>query len=135
MRLSFRPLYFAALLLAGCSESTLPMRRAQDLDNYRYDFQQVCFCLQDQIKPVTIAVRDGKVVAVRSRETGEDLTRRGNWPTINDLYDRIDEARREGTTHLVVELDPKLGYPTLVEIGTLSNDAGVRYVSSNLRPL
>ena len=135
MRLSLRPLCFAALLLAGCSESTLPLRSAHDLENYRYDFKQVCFCLQDQIQPVTIAVRDGKVVSVRSRETGADLTRRGNWPTIDDLFDRIEAARRQGTKPLIVELDRELGYPTLVEIGTLANDAGVRYLSSNLRPL
>ncbi|HEX8831911.1 MAG TPA: DUF6174 domain-containing protein [Longimicrobium sp.] len=144
---SLRPLFFAVLLLAGCDNATLTVDpaataeerqwQAQRLDDYRYDFDQHCFCVPEQVAPVTIDVIDGRVSRVVVRATGQDITARAGlrWPTIVELFRIIDEARRNGTEPLEVRYDETRGYPTYIEAGTLYNDAGVIYTASNLRPL
>jgi hypothetical protein len=105
--------------------------------DYTYEFQQQCFCVREQVQPVTIEVRDGAVMRAVSRETGEDLAgvEGLRWPTIADLFRVIVEAEANGVTPLVVRYDPELGYPTHIEAGSLAADAGVVYTASDLEPL
>lgn len=135
MRLILRTMCIALLAVAGCSRDVTGS--GWDGADYRYDFQRVCFCTREAVQPVTIEVRGGQVVRVVTRPGGEDVTntRYATWPTIEDLLDEIDEARRRGEKHLVVRYDTQLGYPTFIEIGTLENDAGVRYTADNLERL
>jgi hypothetical protein len=123
----------ALLAVAGCSRDVTGLEGA----DYRYDFQRLCFCVEEAVQPVTIEVRDGRVVRVVTRPGGKDVTNAEfvNWPTIEDLVDEIEEARARGEKNLVVRYDEKLGYPTFIEIGTLANDAGVRYTADNLEYL
>jgi hypothetical protein len=107
---------------------------AAALTDYRFDFQQQCFCVREQVQPVTIEVRDGRISRVVSRETGEDVAAvQGlQWRTIPDLFRVISEARQNGVTPLIVQYDPQLGYPVRIEAGSLAADAGVIYAVSNL---
>lgn len=107
------------------------------LESYRFEFQQQCFCVREQVQPVTIEVRDGRIARVVSNETGEDLSDEPNlrWPTVSDLFDVIAEAQANGTEPLVVRYDPRLGYPTHIEIGSLAADAGIIYSAANLEPM
>jgi hypothetical protein len=107
---------------------------AAALMDYRFDFQQQCFCVREQVQPVTIDVRDGRISRVVSRETGEDVAAvQGlQWRTIPDLFRVISEARQSGVTPLIVQYDPQLGYPVRIEAGSLAADAGVIYAVSNL---
>ncbi len=144
---SLRPLCFALVFLAGCASATIatdaagtPQERqwqARAMDDYRYDFEQQCFCVREQTVPVTIEVADGRVRRVVVRATGEDVTGRQNlrWPTVPELFRLVDQARRNGTQPLVVRFDESMGYPTYIEAGTLANDAGIIYRATNLRPL
>lgn len=110
---------------------------AAGLQDYRFDFQQQCFCVPEQVQPVTIEVRGGRVARVTARETGQDITgvEGLHWFTVPDLFRVIDAARRDGVTPLDVRYDPDLGYPTSIEAGSLAADAGAVYSVSNLRPL
>lgn len=110
---------------------------AAGLEDYRFDFQQQCFCVRDQVQPVTIEVRGGRVVRVISRETGADMTTVEGlrWPTVPDLFRVMSEARENGVTPLIVRYDPQLGYPAHIEAGSLAADAGIIYTVSNLAPL
>ena len=147
--MTLRFLFAALLLLAGCTRAIAPAdepaatstpeeRRweAARLSDYRYDFEQQCFCLREQTQPVTVEVRGGRVARVVSRETGQPVVQRENlrWHTIPELFRMAAEARRNGTETKVTH-DPRLGYPTRIEIGSLAADAGVIYIASNLRPL
>lgn len=111
--------------------------QAAGLQDYQFDFQQQCFCVLEQVQPVTIEVRGGKVARVVSRETGQDLTGVPglHWRTVPELFQVIEGAERDGVTPLEVRYDPELGYPTQIEAGSLAADAGVVYSASNLRPL
>jgi hypothetical protein len=111
--------------------------QAAGLRDYRYDFEQQCFCTEERRQPVTVEVRGGRVVRVVSRATGREVPLRDDlrWYTVPELFARVAEARREGVLPLEVAYDPRLGYPTRIEAGSLAADAGVVYLASNLRPL
>jgi hypothetical protein len=108
---------------------------AAALGDYRYDFQQQCFCVREQVQPVTIEVRGGRVARVVSRETGAEVAASDGlrWYTVPELFEVIAEARRNGVTPLVVRYDAELGYPTHIEAGSLAADAGTIYSASNLQ--
>ena len=150
MHPALRLLSLALPFLLGCSAAQPPAAdpmstvaaqqqrwQAANVDDYRFHFQQQCFCVREQVQPVIIEVRDGQIARVLSRETGQEVARGENlrWYTIADLFGLVSEARQNGREPLVVRYDPQLGYPTHIEIGTLANDAGVIYSASNLQPL
>lgn len=143
-----RTILLALVLLAsgGCVPGGAPPAAPQDadrqrweaaaLDDYRYDFQQQCFCIREQVQPVTIEVRGGRVHRVVSRETGSVVADPNlRWPTIPELFEIVAEAREGGSGPVEVRYDPRLGYPTHIQTGTLANDAGVIYTASGVRPL
>lgn len=142
-----RPILLALLVLGACatapaarpSAAATPQEtqwRAAALADYRYDFEQQCFCLREQTQPVTVEVRGGRVTRVVSRETGQEVARGENlrWHTVPGLFQLAADARGNGSEPRVT-YDPRLGYPTRIEIGSLAADAGVIYLASNLRPL
>ncbi|HEX6042017.1 DUF6174 domain-containing protein [Longimicrobium sp.] len=101
------------------------------IDDYRFAYSRVCFCLQHGTVQVT--VRDGRVTDVRKVESGEPVAREywREFPTVDELFGAISDAQgREDVT--AVKFHPTLGYPVEAEIGTLANDAGVRHVLSGL---
>jgi hypothetical protein len=128
-----------ALALSGCARPFLLPRdeegevsaqrrrwEAQNLDDYRFNLSRTCFCVP--LGAVVVEVRDDRVVAVKDARTGNPVTgpEAQGIPTIDQLFDYIAEAADEGT-YLDVRYHSTLGYPTEAEIGTLANDAGVRY--------
>jgi hypothetical protein len=123
------------------SGTDLPVEQRQweaaALADYRFDFQQQCFCVREQVQPVTIEVRDGAISRVVSRETGDEVVASEGlrWHTIADLFGIIDDARERGVEPLVVHYDAQLGYPVHIEAGSLAADAGIIYTASNLQPL
>ncbi len=143
-------IFLVCLALAGCTGGQRSDPEAQDtlaahrqawadagLDDYTYSFKQDCFCVLEQVQPVTIEVRDGRIARVVSAESGEDITGNTNlrWYTVSELFGLIEEAGMNGWEPLIVEYDAELGYPTRIEIGSLAADAGVIYTASGLRPL
>jgi len=129
-------LTIGVVFLAACISSPIDSRwTADQLQDYRFDFDRICFCLSEAVEPVRITVRDGVVRDVRSRRTGERMPSSSiiPWFTLAELMVQAREAGAEGTLTRV-EYDPR-GYPTLIEIGDLAADAGVRYVVDRVQPL
>jgi hypothetical protein len=136
------------LSLAGCAGASPPADplhevrsaraawAAEELRDYRFDFDRQCFCVREAVEPVTIEVRDGHLHEVRSRSTGEVMPRSDAvpWYTIEQLFDHIAEAQAAGLQAVLVDYHPR-GYPTVIEIGSLAADAGVHYNVRNLEPL
>lgn len=107
------------------------------IDDYRYTYSAVCYCPKQG--PVQVTVHDGKIISVKG--AGADQSTQivaGDEPlvvlTVDELFDRIEEAHETGT-YADVTYHPQLDYPTSAEIGTMANDAGVRYLISDLIPL
>jgi hypothetical protein len=139
----------AALVLAACdmpteSEGVTPIPgepslqrqlwEQQDIDDYRFAYSRMCFCLE--LPLVNVRVRDGQVVDVRVASTGR-LLDRDRWdeiPTVDQVFDFIAqaEARDEASD---VKYHPTLGYPMRVMLGDMSVDAGINYSLDALDPV
>ncbi len=104
---------------------------AQAIDDYRFAYSRVCFCLQRGT--VRVTVRDGRVTDVRQVKTGLQVPREswGEFLTVDGLFDEIAEAQAR-SEYAAATFHPTLGYPVEAEIGTLANDAGVRHLLSGL---
>jgi hypothetical protein len=134
-----------AVALSGCARPFLLPRdedgevaaqrrrwESQNLDDYRFNFARTCFC--GPLGAVIVEVRDDHVVSVKDAQTGSPVigANAQGIPTIDKLFDYIEAAADEGT-YLDVKYHASLGYPTEAEIGTLANDAGVRYSVGNVQ--
>jgi hypothetical protein len=118
------------------SRSALSLWRSGGWTDYEYHFERVCFCTSEYVEPVLVEVRQGRIVAVTSTVDGEarSLTGPVPWYTVDDLFRLVQNARSSGRERLLVEYHPS-GYPMMIEIGTLENDAGVRYLVGGVRRL
>ena len=105
--------------------------RAQDIDDYRFAYSRVCFCLQRGTVQVT--VRDGRITDVRQVESGQAVPRESwaEFPTVDALFEQIAAAQSRNV-YTDIKFHPSLGYPVEAEVGTLANDAGVRHTVSGL---
>jgi hypothetical protein len=107
---------------------------AQDVDDYRFAYHRVCFCMQRGTVQVT--VRDGRVTDVRQVGSGWPVPRDawGEFLTVDALFQEIAEAQARGE-YTAATYHPTLGYPVEADVGTLANDAGVRHILSGLKPI
>jgi hypothetical protein len=106
----------------------------QGIDDYRVAFSRECFCAQPGTVQVT--VRDGRVTDVRQVANGQPVPRETlpEYLTVDALFDAIAAAQSRND-YTSSRFHPTLGYPVEAEIGTLANDAGVRYILSGLVPI
>ena len=68
--------------------------KAGHLSDYRFVWQQQCFCLVDAVQPIVVTVRHGVIVsAVDTKGAAVSDDVRANLLTIDALYRRVDEMR------------------------------------------
>ncbi len=100
---------------------------------YAYDFSVTCFCIHRG--EYAVEVRGGRITSLRTAEGAAVPEDRAAYIlTIEQLFDRLTSASREGTP-VRAAYDVALGYPTEAEIGMLANDSGTLYRVTHLRPL
>ncbi|HEX5869884.1 MAG TPA: DUF6174 domain-containing protein [Longimicrobium sp.] len=101
---------------------------------YAYDLAISCFCIHRG--EYTVEVRNGSVASARERASGAaaDASRMALIPSVDRLFEMINEASRNGRP-LRVEYDAQRGYPREAEIGLLADDSGTLYTIENLRAL
>ena len=89
----------------------------QNISNYRYTFSNSCFCIPDARGPVIIEVRNGET-SITSVETGEAVDPQyfQQYNTIPKLFNVIQDAIKDDAFSLNVRYDPRLGYPTQINI-------------------
>jgi hypothetical protein len=93
--------------------------------SYSYEVQRTCFCPEEYRTPARVEVRDRQVIDARVLATGEPLPIAIFDPIDSLFADAIEVAERGGPVE--VTYHPRFSYPISLEIGTLANDAGVRY--------
>ncbi len=136
----------AALVLAGCSESTAPVPDELALNvrkwekrgppSYSYDYQAICFCIDSVLRPVRISVTDKAVSRVVFRDTQEVVAAEGldDYPTVEDLFEVIRDAIARNAHSIEVRYDALFGYPTEASIDYQQNvaDEEFGFRASNL---
>ena len=121
------------LAVASCRDSTGPttlpeakaLWQAQNYSSYVYTGTRMCFC-GGPTGPVEVMVAGGIVRSVVDPVTGVQYDGTG-WPTMDALF-----ALAETQPVRRLRFDPRLGYPTLLEICCVEDDSGVRYTVAGL---
>ncbi len=136
-------------LLIGCASDplepemdALSAARARwstaGLRDYEFEFQRLCFCGPDFVRPLHLVVVDGSVSSATYLDTGEPaMGPLDSFPTIEDLFDEIRAALDQGADSVVASYDRDSGYPTRVEIDFIEQaiDDEMTFVVSALIPL
>lgn len=87
----------------------------QDIDTYTYVFQRSCECLPQDTAPKQVDVVDGMVVSVDGQSAsvdGQPLQAFANIPTIDGLFDKIQQAIDSNPYRMNIQYDETLGYPS-----------------------
>ena len=89
----------------------------QNIPNYRFQLRQSCFC-HDSGTPFEIRVQNGVVVEVKDVSTGEPVSpsQFSFSPTIESLFDKIQNAVERPAYSLQVTYDSTYGFPNSASI-------------------
>ncbi|MEH2378584.1 MAG: DUF6174 domain-containing protein [Nostoc sp.] len=92
--------------------------RRQRIPNYRYEFTRSCNCLPKATELVIIQVRNGVTTSITSKETGKPVDAQlfQKYNTIPKLFNIIRNALIKKAANLTVQYEPKIGYPTQINI-------------------
>jgi hypothetical protein len=86
-------------------------------DRYSYTLRWGCFCPADYVRPTRITVRDGEITNVVDAETGAVVEKSArNAVTIEELFEKLDEAYARNAERVDVAYDPTYGHPASVSI-------------------
>lgn len=91
--------------------------KKQKIRNYRFKISKSCFCLPKASGPVTVTVRQGQktyVTDVAGKAVEPEFF--NQYDTIPKLFNVIEDAIAKKASNLTVQYDPKLGYPTKINI-------------------
>jgi len=123
-------LLVALLLLAGmaCEAPTAPGERdsleaararwrALGSQSYSYEVNRSCFCLLGG-RRMTVTVQAGVVTAAEFQDSGAGVEAAllSYVPTVDDLFDLIEDALARNASYFSALYDPGYGYPTRIEI-------------------
>ena len=96
--------------------------KARGFADYRYEMKGSCFCPAEINRWTRVTVRQGRVVAAEPVEPDSTLpvSNLNLWEPIDSLFGRLrqfarDKSLQRNYSDIVVEFDPILGFPTLVD--------------------
>jgi len=111
----------------------------QKLTNYRFTFSRSCFCVTQATQPVQITVRNGQVASITAVNNNEpvDAELFQQYNSIPKLFGIMEDAIARKASSITVKYDPKLGYPTQINIDYDQQmaDEELFLTISNLQPL
>ena len=119
-------LVFLVALLTACGASQRPalqhnrsLWESQAIQHYRFNLKVGCFCPWNALMPLTIEVKNGAIVSMVGSNGGDitpylDTFRA--YATIESLFDLVDSAISKRVYNLVVQYDPKYGFPASIVI-------------------
>lgn len=89
----------------------------QNIPNYRYQLREHCFC-PNADRPFEIRVQNGVVVEVKNVGTGEMVnpSQFTYYPTVESLFDKIQNAIERPAYKLEVTFDSAYGFPSSASI-------------------
>ncbi len=126
-------LHVAALASVSCSDPTGPdgnrlseqraLWESQGLKDYTFDVQRLCFCLVRE--RVRVRVVDGAVAGAVDVVADEELdTDELQWyPSIDGLFDLLEDAYDRGAHRVEVDFHVSEGYPKRIWIDYQENVA------------
>jgi hypothetical protein len=120
---------FLILLIAfltACGASQRPalvhnrsLWESQAIQHYRFNLNVGCFCPWNALMPLTIEVQNGKIASMVASNGGDISPYLDTFrahATIESLFDLVDSAISKRVYKLVVQYDPKYGFPASIDI-------------------
>jgi hypothetical protein len=110
-------------LCASCSDALSPESKLTELDAarrkwaqkgfplYLYTMRRVCFCINTN--PLDVSVSNGKVVQVYD-QTQQKTVDLAFGQTVEQLFEFVDSAIRNGAATIDVSYDAALGFPIFI---------------------
>ncbi|HJU87581.1 MAG TPA: DUF6174 domain-containing protein [Gemmatimonadota bacterium] len=91
---------------------------AQRIDDYQLTFSRTCFCAPEGAGLVVLTVRAGEPVEWLYFLSGDPVAPewRAVFPTVDGLFDFLDDAVDRGAEGIDVAFDPDFGLPTTVRV-------------------
>jgi hypothetical protein len=125
--LTFACLAAAAATLGACDGPTAPERQLQVARlkwertrpaAYTVTVARLCYCLIEVVGPAIVSVRDGVVESRTYVANGAAVSPAyaEYFPTIDGLFEVIEDARRQRADAIDVTYDPAFGFPTVISI-------------------
>jgi hypothetical protein len=137
----------AAATLAACDGPTAPERKLQAARlkwehtrpaAYTITVARYCFCAQEGSGPVIVSVRDGVVESRTYVKSGASVapTDADYFPTVDGLFELIEDARRQGADTIDASYDPARGFPVVISIDYFRKmaDDELTYRATDFRP-
>lgn len=140
---------FLAAVSLACGDSTSPeegdlraaRRRWETAGRLSYSFtlSRSCECTPEMAGPVRVTVQDGAVVSRVYVSGGGPVppVLESAFPSIDGLFELIEEALRQNAYSLDVRYDATLGYPTIISVDydrQIADDEFVHIVSDYQEP-
>ncbi|CAJ1967666.1 unnamed protein product [Cylindrotheca closterium] len=103
----------------------------QNIKSYNYTYQRSCECLDESQLAKLVQVVDGDVVT--TGDVSAQATQRSSLneaPTLDGLFVIIQDGINRNAFRIVVDYDPKYGYPTSVYIDYYEMIADEEYIVS-----
>ena len=127
MTRSLLALAFAVVSLAGCRSpagpgEVLQAARARwaeaGIADYSITVRRSCECTPEMIGPVVVEVRGGAVVSRQYSSNGAAVSPglAASFPSVEGLFEILDDAARTRAQRVEARYDSQLGYPTYVAI-------------------
>jgi hypothetical protein len=126
-----------AALVAGCAKNPAgPAQWASDLNaaesrwrvgavqNYTWGVIRICNCTANQIRPVTVTVRNGvlnRIVYSDSVGGYADTTLFRQYLTMPRYFALLDQVLASGPSYFSATYSPSLGFPTYVQVDPEAN--------------
>ena len=144
--LTFACLAAAAVTVGACDGPTAPERQLQAARlkwertrpaAYAITIARYCFCAPGG-GPVIVSVRDGVVESRTYVDNGAAVapTDAGNFPTVDGLFEVIEDAHRQEADAINASYDPARGFPVFISIDYVREmaDEELSYRTTNFQP-
>lgn len=91
---------------------------AQRIDDYQLTLSRVCFCAPEGAGLVVLSVLEGEPVEWLYFLSGDPVAPEWQavFPTVDGLFDFLEDALDRGAEEIEVAFDPDLGLPTTVRV-------------------
>ena len=120
--------------LAACSDLTGPGAELADarerwesrrMVQYEYRFQRSCFCIEEATRAAKVRVLTGVVTSAWYLSDGSPVPSENLrfYPTVDELFETIENAIERDADRLEVEYDRETGHPTRIDVDYLEQAA------------
>jgi hypothetical protein len=122
------------LILSSCEESKSGREIwiSRDISSYSIDQLITCFCMYSNSSYV-VRVENDTIHSVIDKQTNQPIPYKGEFYSVSDLFDLIDQARESNADILKVRYNMTYGFPEKIQIdySRTAQDDEITVVVSN----